>query len=101
MQNSSNNRWYSIRDRAIEWFDGRIVHLQIAVDISDRKEAEAALHISEEKFRTVADFTYDWEYWISEQGSFNYISPSCERITGHSVQEFEENPQLLLESQRE
>jgi PAS domain S-box-containing protein len=97
MQNSSNNRWYSIRDRAIEWFDGRIVHLQIAVDISDRKEAEAALHISEEKFRTVADFTYDWEYWISEQGSFNYISPSCERITGHSVQEFEENPQLMVD----
>ena len=68
IQNTSNKRWYSIRDRAIEWFDGRVVHLQIAVDISDRKEAEAALQASEEKFRTVADFTYDWEYWINEQG---------------------------------
>ena len=57
MQNTSNNRWYSIRDRAINWFDGRVVHLQIAVDFSDRKEAEAALQVSEEKFRTVADFT--------------------------------------------
>ena len=60
MQNTSNNRWYSIRDRAINWFDGRVVHLQIAVDFSDRKEAEAALQASEEKFPTVADFTYDW-----------------------------------------
>jgi PAS domain-containing protein len=97
MQNTSNNRWYSIRDRAINWFDGRVVHLQIAVDISDKKESEAALQASEEKFRTVADFTYDWEYWINEKGAFNYISPSCERITGYSVKEFEDNPALLLD----
>jgi PAS domain S-box-containing protein len=96
MQNTGNDRWYSIRDRAIDWFDGRVVHLQIAVDISERKEAEAVLQASEEKFRTVADFTYDWEYWINEKGGFNYISPSCERITGYSVPEFEEDPALLL-----
>ena len=93
----SNDRWYSIRDRAIDWFDGRVVHLQIAVDISERKEAEAALQASEEKFRTVADFTYDWEYWMNELGNSNYISPSCERITGYSAREFEENPALLLD----
>jgi len=97
LQNTSNGRWYSIRDRAIEWFDGRIVHLQIAVDFTDRKIAEAALQESEEKFRTVADFTYDWEYWISEKGTFNYISPSCERITGYSPGEFEEKAALLLD----
>jgi len=97
IQNTTNGRWYSIRDRAIDWHDGRVVHLQIAVDISERKEAEAALQASEEKFRTVADFTYDWEYWINEQGGLNYISPSCERITGYSVREFEEDPDLLLD----
>jgi PAS domain S-box-containing protein len=96
IQNTITGKWYSIRDRAINWLDGRVVHLQIAIDISDRKKAEAALQASEEKFRTVADFTYDWEYWINEKGSFNYISPSCERITGYSAQEFEENPALLL-----
>ena len=97
MQNTSNGRWYAIRDRAIDWFDGRIVHLQIAVDINDRKKAEAALQESEEKFRTVADFTYDWEYWINEKGGINYISPSCERITGYSVREFEEYLALMLD----
>lgn len=96
IQNTITGKWYSIRDRAINWLDGRVVHLQIAIDISDRKKAEAALQASEEKFRTVADFTYDWEYWINEKGSFNYISPSCERITGYSAQEFEENSALLL-----
>ncbi|MBW2465914.1 MAG: GAF domain-containing protein [Deltaproteobacteria bacterium] len=96
-RNTLNGNWYSIRDRAIDWFDGRIVHLQIAVDISDRKRTEAALQASEEKFRTVADFTYDWEYWINEEGGFNYISPSCERITGYRVEEFEENHSLLYD----
>jgi len=97
IENTSNGRWYTIRDRAIDWFDGRVVHLQIAVDITDLKKAEAALQESEVKFRTVADFTYDWEYWINEQGGFNYISPSCERITGYTAREFEENPALILD----
>ncbi|NOQ66950.1 MAG: PAS domain S-box protein [Desulfobacterales bacterium] len=96
-QNTVNDRWYAVRDRAIDWYDDNVVHLQIAVDISYRKEAEAALEASEEKFRTVADFTYDWEYWINEQGGLNYISPSCERITGYSAKEFEENSALLLD----
>ncbi|HWQ08214.1 MAG TPA: PAS domain S-box protein, partial [Holophaga sp.] len=37
---------------------------------------------SEERFRTVADHTYDWEYWHDAEGRFVYSSPSCERITG-------------------
>lgn len=95
VKNTSNGKWYSVRDRAIQWFDGRVVHLQIAIDISERKKAEADLAASEEKFRTVADFTYDWEYWINDQGNLNYISPSCERITGYRAEDFEKNPSLL------
>ncbi len=36
-------RWDDIRDRAIEWVDGRSVRVQIAVDITKRKQAEEAL----------------------------------------------------------
>jgi PAS domain S-box-containing protein len=50
---------------------------------------------TEEKYRTVADHTYDWEYWISEQEDIYHISPSVERITGYSAEEFIANPQLL------
>ena len=48
-----------------------------------------------EKYRTVADFTYDWEYLINEDGFFNYMSPSCERITGFTSIEFINDPKLL------
>jgi len=58
-------------------------------------ESNTALRHTEEKYRTVADFTYDWEYWINAEGSYNYVSPSCERITGYAVEEFLNNPQLL------
>jgi chemotaxis family two-component system sensor kinase Cph1 len=60
------------------------------------EKIKAALLQSEEKFRTVADYTYDWEYWISAKGTFNYISPSCKRITGYDVDEFEKDSELLL-----
>ena len=60
------------------------------------EKIQAALLKSEEKFRTVADYTYDLEYWVSEKGNFNYISPSCKRITGYEVGEFEKDSGLLL-----
>lgn len=42
-QNTSNGHWYQCRDQAIEWTDGRIVRLEIATDITDRKRMEQAL----------------------------------------------------------
>ena len=47
-------------------------------EIAERREIEHALRTSEEKFRTVADFTYNWEYWMDPDGNYKYISPSCE-----------------------
>jgi len=57
-------------------------------DITQRKKAEEALRISEERFRTIADFTYDWEYWQGVDNKIIYISPSCERITGYRQDDF-------------
>ncbi len=52
---------------------------------------------NEERFRTMADYTYDWEYWIDPQGQYVYITPSCERITGYSADEFKQTPDLSIE----
>lgn len=68
------------------------------LDITERKNAEKKIKESEIKFRTVADFTYDMEYWQLPNGTLSYISPSCERITGYSKQDFISNPDLLKNS---
>jgi PAS domain S-box-containing protein len=61
---------------------------------SQRQEI-AALRESEERFRTIADFTYDWAYWLDPDGNYVYVSPSCERITGYRAGEFRQDPTLL------
>ena len=38
--NTRNNRWYSIVDKAVEWYDKRIVRLETAFDITEKKEHE-------------------------------------------------------------
>ncbi len=42
-QNTINSRWYIVHDRAISWVDGRTVRLEIATDITDRKNVEEEL----------------------------------------------------------
>jgi PAS domain S-box-containing protein len=67
----------------------------ISYAVVEQKRFIEALNISEEKYRTVADFTYDWEYWSAPDGRFVYVSPSCERITGYRAEEFLQDPTLM------
>lgn len=65
-------------------------------DITDSKRMEQMLRESEAKYRIVAENTYDWEYWVNPDGSFQYTSPSCQNITGYPASEFQEDPKLLF-----
>jgi PAS domain S-box-containing protein len=67
-----------------------------AWDVVDYLQAQIAIQKSEEKFRTLADWTYDWELWVDTNGNIGYISPSCERITGYTPVEFIADPNLLM-----
>ena len=65
-------------------------------DIIKQKQMSDAQRASEEKFRTMMDWTYDWELWLDSEGTIVYSSPSCQRITGHGPNEFSANPHLLI-----
>jgi len=60
-----------------------------------RRKNEKDLLQAELRYRTVADFTYDWEYWQNTDGALQYVSPSCERISGYTIQEFKTTPSLF------
>ena len=76
-------------------------HAELEKKVSERtaelSETVAKLSQAELRYRTVADFTYDWEYWTNMDGSLNYVSPSCERVSGYPPQAFIRNPSLFWE----
>ena len=95
-------------DGRVAWFDTSKIPLResgglvigvigVSNDISERVKVEENLRESEEKFRTLAEFTNDWEYWIDQHQNFLYCSPSCEEITGYKAAEFKQNPGLLFD----
>ena len=53
-QNTVNKRWYQCRDQAIRWTDGRLVRIEIATDISDRKHAEEELQAAKKRAEELA-----------------------------------------------
>ena len=66
-------------------------------DITAQKAAEDELRRAEQRYRTIADFTFDWETWTNPDGSYNYVSPSFERVTGYQVQQLIDRPDMLNE----
>jgi len=40
LQNGLNGHWYQLRERAIQWVDGRVVRMEIATDVTDRMNME-------------------------------------------------------------
>jgi PAS domain S-box-containing protein len=64
--------------------------------LEEHGQAILRLKESEQKFKTVADYTYHWEYWLSPESKLLYNSPSCERLTGYCPRDFYINPDLFL-----
>lgn len=68
---------------------------RLSQEVIERQQAEAALRESEERFRLVADFTYDWEFWTGTDGELIYVSPACERVSGYGPTEFQNDAGLM------
>jgi len=87
-------------NQTANWFEFDVSHVPegifiLSSDINNRKKKEIELKKSQQKFKRLIDFTSDWEYWIDPAGKLQYVSPSCERISGYAPEEFIED-QLLF-----
>jgi len=68
---------------AIKNSSGLVVgHSFVSLDITERKETEKRLHESEEKFRGIAERSFDGIFLLDANGSLTYASPSLCRILG-------------------
>ncbi|HWQ66796.1 MAG TPA: PAS domain S-box protein [Methanospirillum sp.] len=68
--------------------EGSLTTIAFFQDISRRKEAEAALHKSENHYRLLAENMID-VIWIldPETGFFKYVSPSVKQLRGYTAEE--------------
>ena len=79
--------WYLNYDRAIRWVDGRLVRLQVATNITERKNAEEALRKSEERYRTILENIEDSYYEVDLAGNFTFFNDSTCLLYGYSKEE--------------
>ena len=89
---------YLRKDRSIVWVyvnvtlvtdrDGRPVHcLSYIRDITERKQAEEALHESEKRYRIVAESASDVIVTIDETSTILFINAAVERVFGYTPKE--------------
>ncbi|XPV74787.1 MAG: EAL domain-containing protein [Desulfovibrio sp.] len=85
----------------IELYEQRRAQERIAEELKDTidklKSSQTALQENEERYKTVAEYAYDWESWSAPDGTFVYISPSCERITGYPPERFRQDSGFVEE----
>ncbi|MBU8893829.1 MAG: PAS domain S-box protein [Bacteroidales bacterium] len=75
----------------------KVYLLNIWRDITEQKQSIERIKKSEEKFKLLADHTFEWEYWIAPNGNYNFISQSCEKISGLKPEQYSDNPQLFFD----
>ena len=87
--NTRTGRWFDCRDRAIRWTDGRLVRLQIATDITEKKSKEEALKEKTEELDRFWNGSLDLLCIADTDGFFRKLNPEWESALGYTLSELE------------
>ncbi len=89
---------YLLKDRLVR-LGPAVIQAVLQKRLRDQKrQAEAALQESEERFRRLADNAPDiiYRYRVTPTPGFEYVSPAVTAITGYKPQEYYANPRLVF-----
>lgn len=79
--------WVEEDARAVRREDGSLIILVVCSDITRRKETEAALRDSEERYRLLVDQATDIIYRTDPEGRFTFVNPTTMRLAGYAEPE--------------
>jgi len=77
-------RYLDVSMKDVFW-DGKAQNQTLYNDITARKQAEEALHESEEKYRLIVENSSDIIFTLNAEGNIIYISPSVKNILGYKA----------------
>ena len=92
VQNRRSGKWRRCIDRAIQWKDGRMARFEMAIDIHDRKVAEAALQTSEARYRVLVDTMNEGFSISDEKGIQTYANKRLCDMLGYEMDEIVGHP---------
>ncbi|MBC8472769.1 MAG: PAS domain S-box protein [Planctomycetes bacterium] len=61
-------------------------------DVSARKRNELMIRMTDQCFKAIADYTYDWEVWVAPTGRILWTNPAIKRVTGYNIKELMSMP---------
>lgn len=74
--------WWDIHDQAIPWLDGRMVRMEIAYNITERKKGEEAIRNEQQRWKQIVDFLPDATFVIDREGKVLAWNRAIEKMTG-------------------
>ncbi len=94
--------WNELKISPVFDQSGRLTNfVGVQQDISERMQAEKALHESEERFRSIVETTSEWIWAFDSQGNCSYSNPALETILGYAPEEIIGKSFLLIMHEEE
>lgn len=89
--------WVQLRVHLVhDGHDEPIAIEGIITDVTDRHKAEEALAAAQESLNFISNSTSDIFFRLKmPEGTYDYLSPSVERFSGYTVEEYKSDPDLI------
>ncbi len=88
LRTAKGREFWAIGSGIVIQYQERSCILSTQLDITERKNMESALKLSEEKYRLMTEFTSDVIWVLNlKKKKYSYVSPSISHLTGYTPEE--------------